>query len=85
MQKIYFLTILFSVFVAGAFASSKDKPNILFITVDDMNWNSIGAYGCKIPDITPNIDCLAEKGMLFEHAYVQASNCSPSRNVSFFL
>nr|WP_320154024.1 sulfatase [uncultured Draconibacterium sp.] len=81
MRKIYFLIILLCVFLNSSHASSKGKPNILFITVDDMNWNSIGAYGCKIPDITPNIDRLAEKGMRFEHAYVQASNCSPSRNV----
>lgn len=57
------------------------KPNILFITVDDMNWDSVGAYGCKLPEITPHIDNLAAEGLRFERAYVQASNCSPSRVV----
>ncbi|TLX75634.1 sulfatase [Labilibacter sediminis] len=57
------------------------RPNVLFITVDDMNWNSVGAFGCKIPDITPNVDELAQSGIRFEQAYVQAPNCSPSRSV----
>ncbi|MDD7984633.1 sulfatase [Lentisphaera marina] len=69
------LTLSFSLFAESV------KPNILFITVDDMNWDSVGAYGCKIPEITPHIDSLANEGLLFERAYVQASNCSPSRVV----
>ncbi|MBS2213114.1 sulfatase [Carboxylicivirga mesophila] len=81
MQRIYFITLLLCAFGLMMFASSKNKPNVLFITVDDMNWNSIGAYGCQIPEITPHIDRLAEEGMRFEQAYVQASNCSPSRSV----
>ncbi|MBK3516213.1 sulfatase family protein [Carboxylicivirga marina] len=81
MQRIYIITVLLCAFSLITNASSKIKPNVLFITVDDMNWNSIGAYGCDIPDITPNIDRLAESGLRFEHAYVQASNCSPSRSV----
>jgi len=30
------------------------RPNILLITADDMNCDSVGAYGCKTPEITPN-------------------------------
>lgn len=59
---------------------SAQKPNILLITVDDMNWNSVGANGNAIKDITPNIDQLAKEGVRFERAYVAASNCSPSRS-----
>jgi len=57
------------------------KPNILLITLDDMNWDSPGSYGGIIPDLTPAIDELAENGIKFENAYVQAPNCSPSRVV----
>jgi len=57
------------------------KPNILVITLDDMNWNSPHSYGGNIPDLTPRIDQLAEEGIKFEKAYVQAPNCSPSRVV----
>ncbi len=81
MRRVCLLAILLWALGLVSYAFSKGKPNVLFITVDDMNWNSIGAYGCQIPEITPNIDRLAEGGMRFEQAYVQASNCSPSRNV----
>lgn len=56
-------------------------PNILFITVDDMNADSLGVYGCPVKETTPNLDRLAGEGMRFEHAHVQAPNCTPSRNV----
>jgi N-sulfoglucosamine sulfohydrolase len=55
------------------------RPNILIVTVDDMNWNSVGVFGAPIEDITPHIDALARSGRRYERAYVAASNCSPSR------
>ena len=43
-----------------------------------MNWDDCGAYGH--PSIkTPNIDALAKSGMTFQHAYLTANSCSPSR------
>jgi len=60
--------------------AKKGVPNILFITMDDMNYDSIGSYGCKIPGISPHIDSLAENGMRFTYAYNQTSSCAPSRN-----
>jgi N-sulfoglucosamine sulfohydrolase len=57
------------------------KPNILFITVDDMNADSVGCFGCPIEGTTPNLDQLAADGIRFEHAHVQVPNCTPSRNV----
>ena len=53
--------------------------NILLITADDLNWNSVGAYGCEVEDVTPNLDRLAAKGVRFEHAHVTISVCQPSR------
>lgn len=53
--------------------------NVLLITADDLNYNSVGAYGCMIQDITPNIDNLAAQGMRFTNAYVNISICQPSR------
>lgn len=61
-------------------AARPGAPNILFITMDDMNWDSMGAYGCKIPGITPHMDSLAEEGFRFKYAYNQTSSCVPSRN-----
>ncbi|MCA9047826.1 MAG: sulfatase [Planctomycetaceae bacterium] len=62
---------------------SAAAPNILFISVDDMSCDSVGVFGCALPDTTPNIDRLASQGMRFEYAHVQVGNCMPSRNVMF--
>lgn len=53
--------------------------NVMLITADDLNYNSVGAYGCTVENITPNIDKLASQGMLFNHAYVNIAICQPSR------
>lgn len=63
----------------GGIKKGKARPNILIITVDDMIYNSIGAFGCKIPGITPNIDALARKGMRFTRGYINTAVCQPSR------
>lgn len=54
-------------------------PNVLLITADDLNFDSLGAYGCKVPGITPNLDRLAAEGMKFNHAHVNIAVCQPSR------
>ena len=58
-----------------------ERLNVLFITLDDMNWDSVGAFGAKVPGATPNIDRLASEGMRFEHAHVTIAICQPTRAV----
>lgn len=58
-------------------------PNLLVVTVDDMNCDSAGVFDGVIPDLTPNMDQLASEGLRFEMAHVQVGNCYPSRNVMF--
>ncbi|WP_407984799.1 sulfatase [Pontiella sulfatireligans] len=54
------------------------RPNILFISIDDLNdWS--GCLGNHIGVKTPNIDRLAKNGMLFSNAHCQAPLCGPSR------
>ena len=62
-------------------AARETQPNILVITVDDMNADSVGVYGCQLAETTPNIDQLARQAMRFKYAHVQVGNCMPSRNV----
>lgn len=52
-------------------------PNILLVVVDDLN-TDIGAYGHPQAH-TPNIDRLAERGVLFTRAYAQYPQCNQSR------
>ncbi|AUP77489.1 sulfatase-like hydrolase/transferase [Flavivirga eckloniae] len=54
------------------------QPNIVLIIADDVSWNDIGPYGHKTIK-TPNLDALANDGMLFNQAFLTASSCSPSR------
>ena len=57
---------------------SEKKPNILLISVDDLNdW--VGVMGGHPQIKTPNIDRLASKGMLFTNANCQSPVCNPSR------
>ncbi|MDA1069733.1 MAG: sulfatase-like hydrolase/transferase, partial [Verrucomicrobia bacterium] len=56
----------------------QDRPNILFIAVDDLNdW--VGHLGGHPQAKTPNIDRLAGRGVSFTKAYCNAPLCNPSR------
>lgn len=56
------------------------RPNIIFIMADDHAFQAISAYNEGLVE-TPNLDRLAEEGMLFTRAYVSNSISSPSRAV----
>jgi N-sulfoglucosamine sulfohydrolase len=62
-------------------AIAQDRPNLLVITVDDMNADSVGVFGSALHGTTPRIDALAARGLRFDQAHVQVANCKPSRNV----
>ncbi len=77
----HFLFVLF--FATALAVEGGERPNILFITIDDMNCDSMGAYGCALPGTTPNMDRLAGDGLRFEYAHVVVGNCMPSRNCMY--
>ena len=55
------------------------KPNFVFILVDDLGWMDIGANNPKTFYETPNVDRIAETGMRFTNAYAACPVCSPMR------
>ncbi len=54
------------------------RPNVLFILLDDLGYGQLGITGHKIIK-TPNIDRLANEGMMFTNGYSGNTVCSPSR------
>ena len=77
-----FLPVMFLAFVAAVSGQSlsrdNDKPNILFILIDDMGYADLGCYGNGEVE-TPYIDRLAAEGIRFTQYYSNAPICSPSR------
>ena len=58
--------------------SKDEKPNVIFILVDDLGWADLGYTGSTFYE-TPNIDKLASEGTVFTDAYAASPICSPSR------
>src|SRR5262245_63318997 len=74
MNRILVLALFFTATLAFA----AEKPNVLFIAVDDLNhW--VGHLGRNKQTKTPNIDRLARMGVTFTRAYCAAPVCNPSR------
>ncbi len=73
---------LFVLLVAFACHVSAQKPNVLFLAVDDMNdW--VGCLETTPSAITPNIDRLASRGVNFSNAHTAGVFCAPSRAAIF--
>ena len=71
------LRLCVSLIVALSTVSAAEKPNILFIAIDDLR-PELGCYGSTAVK-SPNLDALAARGLRFDRAYCQEAICSPSR------
>ncbi len=69
--------VLAIILVLGSSLHAKDKPNFLFILIDDLGIECLSKYG-GLSHKTPNIDKLAEQGMQFSYCFSNPY-CSPSR------
>ena len=78
MRLIIWILPLVLLNILGAHAVAAERPNILFIAIDDQNdW--IGCLGGHPQVRTPNIDRLADRGTLFANAHCQSPLCNSSR------
>ncbi len=81
MKYLYILGFLLVLTSCAQKKQAKEKqPNIIFIMSDDHAYQAISAYSDKLIQ-TPNIDRIANEGMLFTNATVTNSICAPSRAV----
>lgn len=58
--------------------NEKKQPNVLFILVDDLGFHDLSITGSAYYE-TPNVDRIAQEGMVFEQGYASSRVCSPSR------
>lgn len=72
-----FCLILLSPFFCRSASSADQRPNVLFIAVDDLR-TSLGCYGDTLVQ-SPQIDRFAATARRFDHAYTQQAVCGPSR------
>ncbi|MCE6987562.1 sulfatase [Dyadobacter sp. CY323] len=78
--KCFIISLLIVLTIEPAVAQSNNskQPNIIFILTDDHRWDALGVMGNKIIQ-TPNLDALANRGILFQKAYVTTAICMVSR------
>ena len=76
MKSAFISLVLFAAITLPT--SAAEKPNVLFIPIDDLNhW--VGHLGRNQQTITPNLDRLAARGVSFSRAYCAAPACNPAR------
>jgi arylsulfatase A-like enzyme len=81
MKSLFAFTILFSFLILNACQPKIEgakKPNVLFILADDYGYHDLSVTGSKFYE-TPNIDRIANEGMIFTDGYATCQVCSPSR------
>ena len=74
---------LFTLLLTVTFACERqelDTPNIIYILADDLGYGELGSFGQKEIE-TPNLDKLANDGMIFTDHYSGSPVCAPSRSV----
>jgi len=77
----FYLSLGIALFTTLGAIRAADRPNIIFIFTDDHATEAISAYGGRYDQVapTPNIDRIANEGMLFKNSFCGNSICGPSR------
>ncbi len=79
--------VLFALFISllvvrSAVAADVTRPNIIFVLTDDQRWDTLGCMGNQIIQ-TPNVDRLADEGVVFDNCFVTTSICMTNRACIF--
>ena len=80
ISKNLFLFIFLLTVIFACEPQEHDKPNIIYILADDLGYGELGSFGQKEIE-TPNLDKLANDGMIFTDHYSGSPVCAPSRSV----
>jgi arylsulfatase A-like enzyme len=72
------LALLVLVFCGTSADAADDRPNVVFVLIDDLGWTDFGCFGSDLYQ-TPELDRLARDGMKFTAAYSACTVCSPTR------
>jgi len=78
MNKYLFILLISFFALTSCSQKPKEKPNVLFILVDDLGWSDLGCYGSTFYE-SPNLDKLASSAVKFTNAYSAHPVCSPTR------
>ena len=62
--------------LCGGSGTAADRPNVLLFTADDLHAESLGVYGGRVPQLTPNLDAFAKQSVRYTKAYASAPVCS---------
>ncbi len=79
MTKLIALLFLAAFGACHSVSAAETRPNIVFILADDLGWSDTSIFGTTKFYQTPNIQRLAQRGMLFRNAYSASPLCSPTR------
>jgi N-sulfoglucosamine sulfohydrolase len=75
-----FLLLLTAFFGCQPAQEQTTRPNIILFVADDHGTDALGCYGNPVIK-TPNLDRLAEEGVLFNNAFCTSASCAASRSV----
>lgn len=76
-----FLVLLASLLSPATLHAAEPPLNVLLITADDLGHEAMDFLDGKVPGITPNLSKLAAESLSFQHGFVNAAICCPSRSI----
>ena len=78
-QVVAFLFFLIGIFGCSTHKQAENRqPNVVIIYIDDLGYGDVSCYGATEIN-TPNVDKLAENGLMFTNGHCSSATCTPSR------